>query len=208
MENIWYKNPKVLLTNFDEFFPVNKFTRTQKINSIARFAIYYAILILVMKQDNKWLSLSLVLLMISYFLGSTEEFTIPDSSDPNVISTNCQKPTKQNPFMNYTFGDLVNNVNRGKACDYENIKIEMRKAFRSNLHTDTSDIWGRFITDRNYYTTPNTAIVNDQTGFAKWCFGNSGQCKSLGTNCLKERDPTYHRGRITNNDEQQTLDYQ
>ena len=66
-------------------------------------------------------------------------------------------------------------------------------------------MWGKFISDRNYYTMPNTEIVNDQTGFAKWCFGNSGECKSFGTNCLKQRDPTYHRGRFTTLDDEDFL---
>ena len=43
-------------------------------------------------------------------------------------------------------------------------------------------------------------IVNKQTEFANWCYGGSGECKSTGNNCLKYRDPVYHRGRITNTD--------
>ena len=99
--------------------------------------------------------------------------------------------------MNYTLGDLIENTNRPAACKYEDSKKNIRKEFRSHLYSDSSDIWGKFITDRNYYTMPNTDIVNDQTGFALWCFGNSGECKTTGNNCLKQRDPTYHRGRMT-----------
>jgi hypothetical protein len=39
---------------------------------------------------------------------------------------------------------------------------------------------------------PNTGIVNDQMGFAKWCFGDSGSCKTFGEGCLKYKDPVYH----------------
>ena len=42
---LWYKNPKVLLENMDQFFPGKNLDRIEKINSLARFAIYYFILV-------------------------------------------------------------------------------------------------------------------------------------------------------------------
>jgi len=198
MTELWYHNPKVLLDEPDQFFPVKKLNRVQKINSLARFSVYWMIVVLVSKQDSKWLSVGIIIMLISAFLGNTEKFTSKDKTlSPNV----CQKPTKENPFMNYTISDLMENPNRPRACKYDDSKDEIRKEFRSHVYADSSDLWGKFISDRNYYTMPNTEIVNDQTGFALWCFGNSGECKSNGTNCLKQRDPTYHRGRITTYDD-------
>jgi hypothetical protein len=198
MTELWYQNPKVLLDNYDQFFPNKSLDRNQKINALARFAIYYSALIIIFNTDSKWLSVSAIILVVSYFLGRSENFT---SEDRELDPENCQPPTKDNPFMNYTVGDLIESPNRLPACDYEKVKDEMRKQFRSHLYSDSSDIWGKFISDRNFYTMPNTEIVNDQTGFAQWCFGNSGQCKSEGKNCLKQRDPVYHRGRITTIDD-------
>jgi hypothetical protein len=194
MEDLWYQNPSVLGENLDQFFPNKNFNRIQKINSIARFAIYYSILLIGFGQDTKWLSVSVVMLIISYCLGVSEQFT---PTDIKLNTGNCEKPTRENPFMNYTVGDLITNSNRLAACKYDDVKMEIRQKFKSQLIADTNDIWGKHITDRNYYTMPNTSIVNDQTGFALWCFGNSGQCKTTGQNCLKQRDPTYHRGRMT-----------
>lgn len=202
MTDLWYHNPKILLENVDQFFPNKKLNRVEKINSLARFSIYYSILLILLGQDTKWLSVSIIILLISTFLGTTEKFiSINDKSDPK----NCTKPTHENPFMNYTLGDLIENPNRPRACKYEDSKNNIRKEFRSHLYSDSSDIWGKFISDRNYYTMPNTDIVNDQTGFAQWCFGNSGECKTTGQNCLKQRDPTYHRGRMTTIKEDNSL---
>ena len=202
MTDLWYHNPKILLENVDQFFPNKKLNRVEKINSLARFSIYYSILLILLGQDTKWLSVSIIILLISTFLGTTEKFiSINDKSDPK----KCTKPTRENPFMNYTLGDLIENPNRPRACKYEDSKNNIRKEFRSHLYSDSSDIWGKFISDRNYYTMPNTDIVNDQTGFAQWCFGNSGECKTTGQNCLKQRDPTYHRGRMTTIKEDNSL---
>ena len=197
MSNLWYQNPRILLEDLDQFFPNKHLNREQKINAIARFAIYYTILLLVFQQDNKWLSISIALLIISIYLGQTEEMT---SENPIIANKECQEPTKDNPFMNFTVGDQITKPNRGGACSWSSSKKKAREDFRSKLFSDPSDVWGQFISDRNYYTMPNTEIVNDQTGFAKWIFGDSGKCKTEGNQCLKVRDPTYHRGRLTNPD--------
>lgn len=198
MTEIWYENPKVLLDDLDQFFPSKNHNNIEKINALAKFALYYTIVILLLKYDTKWLSISVVIIVISLFLGQTEDFTSVSSKSNNKA---CHKPSPDNPFMNYTVGDLINNPSRLSACEYEDAKHLIRQAYRMHLFSDSSDIWGKFISDRNFYTMPNTNIVNNQIGFANWCYGGSGECKSTGNNCLKNRDPTYHRGRITNFDE-------
>jgi hypothetical protein len=198
MTEVWYENPKILLDDLDQFFPLKTQNSTQKINSLARLAIYFFLIIYLFNFNNKWLSLSIVIIIISFFLGATENFT---SENIKLNSNACQKPTIENPFMNFTIGDLITNPDRLPACYYDNVKKQIRKTFRTHLFSDSSDIWGKFISDRNFYTMPNTNIVNNQIGFANWCYGESGKCKSTGQDCLKYRDPTYHRGRITNLDE-------
>lgn len=193
---LWYEDIKVLLNNPLQIFPLNSYNKNDKINAIARLAIYLAFYILIMKIDNKYLSISIILLILSFLLGGTENFI---STDPN-LNQKCRKPTINNPFMNYTIGDLIDHKESVKACDYDNTKKLMRQTFRTHLHSDSTDIWGKYITDRNFYTMPNTNIVNDQINFANWCYGGSGSCKSYGKNCLKNRDPLYHRGRLTNLD--------
>jgi hypothetical protein len=190
MSELWYQNPKILLTNLDQFFPNTILSRSDKINATARFAIYYTILIIIFKQDAKWMSISVILLLLSFFLGTTEEFK---SKNDDVYHA----PTKENPFMNFTLGDLFDHPERNPGYGFYDIKDEVRKEYRSHLYSDPMDVWGKYITDRNYYTMPNTSIVNDQTGFAMACFGNSGVCKTDGKDCLKYRDPTYNRGRYT-----------
>jgi hypothetical protein len=191
MEELWYKNPKILTQNLIEFFPNKEYSKEKKINSMVRFAIYYAILLIIFKLDSKWLAVSAIIILISLFLGKSESFTNTDNNE------NCTMPTKDNPFMNFN----ITNPNKFPACMYDDVKDDMREKFRSKIPNDPNDLWGRNISDRNFYTMPNTDIVNDQTGFAEWCFGDSGSCKMEGKGCLKVRDPVYHRGRITNDDE-------
>jgi hypothetical protein len=45
MTELWYRNPRILFDKYDEFFPNKNLNRIEKINSLARFAIYFAVLI-------------------------------------------------------------------------------------------------------------------------------------------------------------------
>ena len=190
MSNLWYNNPSILTDKMLEFVPTNNLSREGKINAIARFAIYYSLLILIFNQDNKWLSISVVLLIISYCLGYYENF-----EQVKQESGDCVMPTKKNPFMNFTLDDLINNSDRKEGCDFDIAKTEMRKEFRKDIIPDPADLWGTNISDRQFFTMPWTTIVNQQSSFAKWLYGNSGECKNLGLNCDKNRDNRYHQSR-------------
>ena len=128
-----------------------------------------------------------------------QNINLPSKSEENSITKICYHPTENNPFMNYTLGDQIDNPNRPKACEYDDVKNEIRKEYRKDLYTDTSDIWGKYISDRNFYTMSNTESINKQKEFAEWVYGGHGDCKSFGIDCLKQRDPTYHKGRIVTN---------
>lgn len=195
MTELWYRNPSVLLRDIYQFFPNKNLSSVEKINSLARFAVYYFILTIIFNKNSEWWSLSVVILLVSLFLGTTEHFKSNDNMERSP-DTKCTKPTNNNPFMNYTVGDLIDSNNREPACRYDDVKKEMRKEFRKKVYADPNDMWGKFISDRQFYIMPNTNIVNDQTGFAEACFGKSGMCKSTGTDCLKVGDIQYFSARL------------
>jgi hypothetical protein len=205
--DLWYNNPYVIFDDLPVFLPYNNLTPNEKKNAIVRLAIYTTVIIIISKQSKEWYMLPVIILLASLFIKE-EKFNNNIAIDSTNIQTPpeliCQKPTKDNPFMNYTVGDLINNSGREGACNYVNVKEEVNNSFNEAIDNDniiklidTSKIWGNTTSNRNFYTMPNTKIVNDQTEFANWCFGESGTCKSKGLDCLKVRDPTYHRGRIT-----------
>lgn len=186
--NYWFKNPLILFQNMKDFFPRQDLSNVDKVNALARLSIYYSILIIILKLDTKYLSLSVCLLFLSFLLGGSESFI---SSDPK----KCTRPTKENPFMNFTVGDHIINPNKPPACPLDNIRDEQIKNYRFNMIVDPIDLYGKTITDRNFYTLPSTTIVNDQEGFLKYLYGDFGKCKSEGKDCLKHRDNRFARGR-------------
>jgi len=190
MTDLWFNNPSILFQDFYEFYPSNDLNRIQKVNAIARLAIYYSILITVLNQNTKWYSVSVVLLIISIYLGYYENFEQVDKP-----TQNCTNPTKKNPFMNFTLADYMNNIDRPASCPYDKVKNKMREEFRKDIVPDPADLWGQNISDRQFFTMPWTTVVNNQTGLGKWIYGSSGECKNLGLNCDKNRDNRYHQSR-------------
>jgi hypothetical protein len=194
MTELWYEN-------LGQFLPTKNQTNNEKNNALIRFTIYFTIIILFFNQDTRLLSISIIIILITFFIGKTEEFdsidkiNLDNNLNNNLNNKTCHNPTIDNPYMNYTVGDLINNPDRLAGCN--NVKPLVRQAFSTRLFSDSSDIWGKFVSDRNFYTMPNTQIVNNQLGLANWCYGGSGKCKTSGTNCLKDRNPEYHRGRYS-----------
>ena len=191
MTDLWYNNPLILLDDWTNFFPTNDLTREQKINALARLAIYYSILITILNLNTKWYAASVVLLIISFTLGYYENF-----EEVKKTELNCTNPTKKNPFMNFTLDDYItNNIDKPAACPYDKVKNTIRDEFRKDIIPDPADLWGQNISDRQFFTMPWTTIVNNQTNFGQWLYGSSGECKNLGLNCDKNRDNRYHQGR-------------
>jgi hypothetical protein len=188
MSKYWFQNPFILFENIEQFFPQQGYTREEKINSIARLSLYYAFILIAFKMDTKYLSLAFALLLLSLFLGSTEKFQ-------ELKANKCTRPTKDNPYSNFTVGDHMTDPYRSPACPMDIVRQEQIDNFRFNVFPDVGDLYGKTITDRNFYTMPSTTVVNDQEGFANFLYGDFGKCKSEGIDCLKNRDNRFHRGR-------------
>ena len=189
----WFKDPTVLFKHMDEFYPRSDLNKVHKVNALARLSIYYSLIIIILKFDTIYLSLSFCLLLLSIFLGSVDQFENMVNKENNTEP--CTKPTKQNPFMNFTVGDQMKNPNRAEACPLDTIRDEEIKNYRFGISPDPADLYGKTITDRNFYTMPSTTIVNNQEGFLKYLYGDFGKCKAEGKDCLKHRDNRFHRGR-------------
>jgi hypothetical protein len=190
--SFWLYDISVLFQNYKEFYPKKNMNQPDKANSLMRLAIYYSILLIIFKLDSSWLIISFLLVGLSIFIGTTENFKTEDKK--------CIKPTKNNPYMNFTLGDHINNPQRQSACKLDStIRKEELKFFRKNINGDSTinrfNLYSKNNNDRNFYTMPSTTIVNDQTGFAKYLFGDFGKCKSEGKDCLKHSDNRFHKGR-------------
>ena len=103
---------------------------------------------------------------------------------------NCKTPTNDNPLMNVNIGD--NPLNHS-ACEYsDEIKENINKKLNYNLYQDVDDLFGRYNSQRQFYTMPSTTVPNDQKSFAEWLYKTPETCKENSL-CLKYEDNRYNK---------------
>lgn len=128
-----------------------------------------------------------------------EAFTNPELYQDT--KQNYTNPTKENPFMNVIHTDIQDNPTRKPAAPIYNpvVKKEAESMIKSNitkevkeviedkrkdlksrtrsstdkkLFQDLGDEIDFEVSNRQFYTMPNTNIPNNQKEFAEFCFGN------------------------------------
>ncbi len=199
MEDIWFKDLKGFLNkdNLLVFFPSNEMTTKEQLNSILRFSIYFTIIMFLISNNYRYFYIIFftgLITSIMFIINSQEikkKKNLLEKENLALSSKNnnklCTKPTKNNPFMNLTINEIIENPNKKPACDFNNdtINKSIKKNFNDGLYRDADDIFEKNASDRQFYTTPNTEIINDQTGLAEWLYKTPKTCKEDGLSCFK-----------------------
>lgn len=102
---------------------------------------------------------------------------------------NCKRPTKDNPFMNSTLGD-IGKPSLPAACnaDDENIEDEIDNKFNEDLFRDIDDLFNVKNSQRQFYTVPVTSNPPDTLKFANWLYKSPTTCKNNQSRCLRYED--------------------
>jgi hypothetical protein len=168
---LWYNNPTVLLNNLDQFFPMDKLTHIEKINSLARFAIYYSILIWILNKDSKWYYIPVGILLISYLMG-TNNYNQPSEllTNKKINGFTSIREQPQNPINSNLFipSETFDNNQPHKL---------IRNVIKSQLNDN--DNWAQYDTNKTYYSIDTFGDVNrndwreNQSNFMSWCYGNN-----------------------------------
>lgn len=190
MEKIWYKDIPNFIneTNYDKFFPSASMTYAEKLNSLVRLAVYFSILVIVIKKDANVLFVPIMACIFTYFLYGSElkkkkaeeeflgKLNLYKDQHTNEL---CYRPTPNNPFMNVLISDYVKNPKRAKACNISQgpIKKKAQEFFDKNLYRDVSDIFQKNASDRNFITMPSTTIPNDDGAFKNFLYDIKQTCK-------------------------------
>ena len=202
-DSFWYDNPMVLLNfnRLDEFFPSRDMTLEEQLNSFVRLAFYLSLGIVCYTSNINYIYLFILTLIFTYLIyyysnkDNTETF---ESNYTKKIVT----PTQDNPFMNILPNEYIDNPNR-EAISKMNCNVNpnldklITKEFNYNLYRDSSDIYGRNTSQRQFYTMPVTTIPNEQGKFANWLY-KTDTCKSGDMDeCVKNVDNRLDLGMVS-----------
>lgn len=111
----------------------------------------------------------------------------------NNLTFECKKPTVDNPFMNIQLHDFDNNQ-QVEACNEDDDKInkDINHSFNTKLFMNVDDTFSRTNSQRQFFTTPNTRIPNNQSEFANWLYKMPETCKENNEKCLRYDDIRYN----------------
>lgn len=179
-EPFWYKDIKVLFNKHKliEFWPSKFQTFEEKINSLTRFILYSGLIISSYKHDTTPFIISLMLVVVLAFMTNNSK-KLRQTIQENIMKSgeDCFEPTKNNPLGNQLPFD---SLSRLKACDSENVKGQISSTLFNEFPTKNLSTFNINMQERQFFSMPNTDIVNDQKGFASWLYGdpNRKMCKS------------------------------
>ena len=110
--------------------------------------------------------------------------TAPPSPSMGSHKSQFTKPKKNNPLMNVLLPEIKYNPKRKMAAPSFNraVEKEINKMAGNvgpdpRLFLDLGDSVSFEQSMRNFYSTANTKVPNDQTAFAKYCYGDMPSCK-------------------------------
>lgn len=202
--------------NFLEVIPQQYMSDNEKLNSITRLCIYGGIILSFLTTNGHYLVYSTICIIAIYVFYNLkndsnqltridENCVVNKNINENLANNKGYKrkikksdfisPTKHNPFMNIMpgedFTDKIDCISKthDSSSRYEDLQEDIEQKFGDGLFRDISDIYGKSSSQRQFYTMPNTSIVNNQEGFAEWLYKSPSTCKegnNLSCNSLVE----------------------
>ena len=213
----WYQDPNILFDSksITEFFPLTDMTFNQKLNALSRTIIFSTIIIFLFTHSLGLLLGSFIsLLSIYIYFTFTENEGFENENDEHhnptldylqnnniEIPINAfQDPSSKNPFSNALISDNVYRksappiINQNVKDDILKQAIQLVKEsnpgqpdISDKLFSNINDMLGFEQSLRQFHTTANTMIPNDQGAFAEFCYGSMNSCKSGNLfNCAKQ----------------------
>ena len=157
------------------FWPTDAMNTQEKLNAITRTIGLLSLLGFILMYDFKFLWMGLIsiaaIILYEKTLVTPEPFVQKRS--------NHTIPTKKNPLMNVLLPEINGNPNRKSAIKSytHSSEKEINDQVKQNLpdpriYKGTRNEMDFEYSMRNFYTTANTTIPNDQEGFSKFCFGD------------------------------------
>lgn len=205
-EKIWYEDLVQFINgmNYYRVVPLASYSLAEKLNAVFRFFLYLGVLLAILNLESKYLFFGIVAAILTIVVyqyqqgkANVAERFLRKRGQDIVENSMCSVSTKSNPFANVLISDYQEKPDRPMACTIENDAVQNRikDNFDSWVFRDVNDIYDNNASQRQFYTTANTTIPNNQTGFAEWLFGVGPSCKEGdGPQCErnKYRTVAYH----------------
>ncbi len=185
----WLEDPTVLFNDhFKDVIPRGDQSLNERLNSIFRLSLYLGGLLLLLTMDLQFIFLPIAVGIFTMIVKRKYKNNVETFFSEYGENRTCERvaeyftaPTKDNPFMNIDLiGDPKDKPPATPYYDNEEVARDVEDKFNSDLYRDTSDVYGKRNSQRQFYTTPSTVVPGNQTSFAKFLFNLDTTAKESG----------------------------
>ena len=197
----WTEDPSVLFRKdrLDEFFPSKNMDSVRALNASMRFTLYLAVMDLLVRKSffTALIIVPLAGICTAVYRRLHVKETFSEKVNPckePLVRPSCQRPTKDNPFMNVLVSDWGRDPNRPPACDLSDptVKEEAERHTNEYLFWNVEDLWKKRFADITFHTTPGSTIPPDRDTYQKWLYGQPN------ATCKEDPAMCWYSDRITN----------
>lgn len=145
----WTQDPTILYknNNYLEFIPSEEMTRERQLNAVTRFAIYYLIITLILKKEEQWIHLGIVVIFFVIVLFYSFDSDIKGKQEELIREKGLEK---FNGDESYDFDKSHPNFESGYYDS--NNKLHLGKYYGSKKKSRTSSDKIKYsLTDFNNY---------------------------------------------------------
>lgn len=206
----WLNNPSVLLDKDEitRLWPDKNLSLGSKLNAITRLVLLLTIVGFTLTRSLKIVISAAITLVVIVIIYKTEKRNdIKKEINKKIVKegfTNKKlykkhkqqftNPTKKNPLMNVLLPEIKYNPERKAGAPSFNPAVEEKINESAGnvgpdprLFLDLGDTINFEQSMQRFYTTANSRVANDQTAFAKFCYGDMPSCKAGdGLQCVKD----------------------
>ncbi len=168
-EEIWYKNPSVLIEakNLTRFFPSESMSKVEKLNAMVRFSLYLSILLFMNNNDYNNFYIFLIVLGMTYLMYSNKKY---GGDSEKLKDENYTYTTDNNPMKNL----LVSEMGTDKAYYYKgDDRKEIKENLNKGLNRKLEDFCNNQHSQRQWVTVPSET----EGDFARFLY-DMPSCKS------------------------------
>ncbi len=184
-DKVWYQDVSVLPRRWREFFPTADQSPEERVNALVRLVLYATVAIFAYNRQPRTLVMgACAIAVVSFAFGQRRDEGYPAPPGQPLVasgSAQCSPSTRDNPFSNALLTDL--SKDRVPACAYDTAKDTIKSNFNAGLFRNSTDVYERENSQRQFYTMPVTTSIPDTAAFSQFLYGGMKSCKEDMKHC-------------------------
>lgn len=216
-EKIWFEDPKVLIEprNWSKYIPQKHQSKNEKLNALVRLSLYISVLFVIISMNMNYVFVFIITAFLTYLVNISQEKNNNEKLKKEIenyedlekdtdyhkrkikvknYAKKCSLPTNDNPFMNFLVTDKRNKKPACHSYNDPKIKDLVEDKFSHKLYRDINSVYNNENSQREFYTMPNTEVMNRQKELGEWLYMTPKTCKEGNGNQCVANNPERLKG--------------